>query len=165
MPGGPIECELRLAKAEDRPFLIEMARAACTLEGRPLPPADDPSVAASLPNADGAAIVAAQSGGRLIGAAWWVIREPPLGRDGNGAPLPELVMGVVEEDRGKGVGTALIHALADNAAKHFSALTLNVHLLNPAIRLYIRTGFQVAGAGRGRFGVAMTRTLGRLSDS
>jgi hypothetical protein len=36
---------------------------------------------------------------------------------------------------------------------------LNVHLRNPAARLYTRTGFRVAGKGRGWFGVAMTREL------
>jgi len=53
----------------------------------------------------------------------------------------------------------LIDALADEAAKHFSVLTLNVHLRNPATHLYTRTGFRVAGAGRGWFGVAMSRPL------
>ena len=53
----------------------------------------------------------------------------------------------------------MIDALADEAAKHFSALTLNVHLRNPATHLYTRTGFRVAGAGRGWFGVAMSRPL------
>lgn len=54
----------------------------------------------------------------------------------------------------------LVEALADRAAERHSALTLNVHLLNPAVRLYVRTGVRVAGAGRGRFGVPMRRDLG-----
>jgi hypothetical protein len=41
-----------------------------------------------------------------------------------------------------------------------SALALNVHLANPAARLYMRSGFRIAGAGRGWFGVAMVRALG-----
>jgi hypothetical protein len=40
-----------------------------------------------------------------------------------------------------------------------SALALNVHLLNPAIRLYIRACFKVAAAGRGWYGVAMSLPL------
>jgi GNAT superfamily N-acetyltransferase len=157
---GGIEYELRLAEPDDRPFVIEMARAACTLEGRPFPPADDPEVIALVPKSQDAAIVASETNGRLLGAAWWFTHEPPLTRDANGEPLPELAMAVIEEERGKGVGGALIEALAEHAAEHFPALTLNVHLLNPAVRLYTRTGFRVAGAGRGRFGVAMIRSLG-----
>jgi hypothetical protein len=47
-----------------------------------------------------------------------------------------------------------------NATTHFTELALNVHLRNPAARLYTRSGFRVlAGKGRGWFGVAMTRRL------
>jgi len=49
--------------------------------------------------------------------------------------------------------------LAVEAARHHDALTLNIHLRNPAARLYSRTGFSVAGADRGRLGVAMIRPL------
>ncbi len=68
-------------------------------------------------------------------------------------------MAVVEGERAKGIGAALVEALADEARKRFSALTLNVHIRNPATHLYTRTGFTVAGAGRGPFGVAMSRPL------
>jgi hypothetical protein len=44
-------------------------------------------------------------------------------------------------------------------------LSLNVHLRNPAARLYTRTGFEVAGKGRGPFGVAMVRTLPSRTQS
>jgi len=50
-----------------------------------------------------------------------------------------------------------VEAIAEHAAERFDALTLNVHLANPATRLYMRTGFTVVGAGRGPFGVAMSR--------
>ncbi len=149
---------LRPARPEDRAFVIEMARLACTIEHRAPPPADSPSVTALLPEPD-AAVVAADDGGRPVGAAWWHIRRPPLLRGADGEPLPELVMAVVEEERGRGIGGSLVEALAEEAAKRFSALTLNVHIRNPAVRLYTRTGFSVAGAGRGRFGVAMSRPL------
>lgn len=66
-------------------------------------------------------------------------------------------MAVVETERGKGIGAALV----DEAAKHFDELTLNVHFRNRAAHLYTRTGFIVTGAGRGRFGVAMSRPLDR----
>ncbi len=138
--------------------MIEMARLACALEDRPLPSAHVPEVIALLPGPD-AVVLATDDDGRPVGAAWWHFHEPPLLRDAGGEPLPELVMAVVEAQRGRGIGAALVEALADRAAERFSALTLNVHIRNPAARLYTRTGFIVAGAGRGPFGVAMSRPL------
>ena len=159
MSGDAGEYELRLARAEDGEFLIEMARLACTLDGRPVPSGDDPEVVGVLPVAGDAAIIAADTNGMRVGAAWWHIHEPPLVRDADGRPLPEMVMAVVEAQRRRGIGTSLVEALAQHAARRFSALTLNVHLHNPAVRLYTQTGFRVAGPGRGWFGVAMSRPL------
>jgi uncharacterized glyoxalase superfamily protein PhnB len=69
-------------------------------------------------------------------------------------------MAVLEVARGRGVGAALIDALVHEAtSRAVSELALNVHLANPAAHLYMRTGFRVAGAGRGWFGVAMVRAL------
>ena len=111
-----------------------------------------------MPGAD-AAVIATDDEGRPIGAAWWHVRDPPLLCDAKGRPLPELAMAVLEGERGRGIGAALVDALAAEVCKRFSALTLNVHLRNPAAHLYTRTGFRVAGAGRGPFGVAMSRAL------
>lgn len=155
--------QLRRATPQDRAFVVEMARLACTLEDRPLPPADAPDVLALLPGPD-VAVIATDDGGRPLGAAWWHLHEPPLLRDPKGAPVPELVMAVIDEERRKGIGAALVEAVAEEAAKCFSALALNVHIRNPAAHLYTRTGFRVTGAGRGWFGVAMSRPLiGRQS--
>lgn len=77
----------------------------------------------------------------------------------DGSPIPELTMAVAVGSRGRGIGAALIEALVTEAAPQFSVLALNVHLRNPAARLYMRAGFRVAGKGRGWFGVAMTRDL------
>jgi GNAT superfamily N-acetyltransferase len=150
---------LRRAEAADRPFLIEMARFACTLADRPLPSPSDPDVLATLPGEADGALVACDSSQQPVGAAWWHVHEPPLLRDADGRTLPEMVMAVVEHARGRGVGTRLIEALIGEAARHHRLLTLNVHLLNPAVRLYVRSGFRVAGAGRGWYGVAMSRSL------
>jgi GNAT superfamily N-acetyltransferase len=79
----------------------------------------------------------------------------------DGSPIPELTMAVADGARGQGVGAALIEALVSEARPHFPVLALNVHLRNPAARLYMRAGFRVAGKGRGRYGVAMTRQLRR----
>ena len=161
MPENPgLAFVLRSGVAEDRSFLVEMARHVCALEGRALPAADDPEVVAFLPDSPDAAVVVAVDGSdRRLGAAWWVLREPPLLLGSMGDPLPELAIAVVEDQRGKGVGTALLDALVDRAGGRFPALALNVHLLNPAVRLYIRVGFKVAAAGRGWYGVAMTLPL------
>jgi GNAT superfamily N-acetyltransferase len=85
--------------------------------------------------------------------------KPFVVEDEDGTPVPEMAMAVVAEARGQGIGSALIEALAQEAAQRFSQLSLNVHLRNPAARLYTRTGFRVAGAGRGWFGVVMRRLL------
>jgi GNAT superfamily N-acetyltransferase len=132
MPDNPgLPFVLQSGAAEDRSFLVEMARHVCTLEGRALPAADDPEVVAFLPDSLDAAVVVAVGGSdRRLGAAWWVLHEPPLllGRTGN--PLPELAIAVVEDQRGKGIGTALLDALVDRGRGRFPALALNVHLLN-----------------------------------
>jgi GNAT superfamily N-acetyltransferase len=150
---------LRSAVTGDRAFLVEMARQVCTLEGRPLAAADDPQVVASLPDSLDAAVVAVDRSDRRLGAIWWVSREPPLLRDPEGSPLPELPIAVVEDQRGKGIGRALLDELVARARGHVPALTLNVHLLNPAVRLYVRAGFTVVAAGRGWYGVAMSLPL------
>ena len=115
--------QLRLAEPEDMPFVVEMARLAGTLEDRPLPSPDAPVVIAVLPEPN-ATVLAISEDGLPVGAAWWHFHEPPLLHDPSGEPLPELVMAVAEGERGKGIGAALIDALADEASKHFSALTL-----------------------------------------
>lgn len=150
---------LRLAQAEDRAFVIEMARMACTLDGRPVPSADAPAVVALLPGAEDVAVIAVDDDAQPVGAAWWHIHDPPLLVDADAEPLPELAMAVVEHRRREGVGTALVEVLARQAAQRYDGLTLNVHLRNPAVALYVQTGFRVAGAGRGWYGVAMRRSL------
>jgi hypothetical protein len=49
---------LRSAEADDRGFLVEMARLASALQGRPLPAADDALVRGLLPVSLDAAIIA-----------------------------------------------------------------------------------------------------------
>ena len=78
----------------------------------------------------------------------------------DGAQVPELVVAVTPSDRGRGVGRCLLDAIATRAAEHgYDRLALNVHIRNPAARLYSRAGFVVAGKGRGPLGVAMVRQL------
>jgi GNAT superfamily N-acetyltransferase len=149
----------RPARAGDEAFITEMARQASTIEDRPLPEADAPVVLAVLPPSLDAAVIAADETGRRLGAAWWHWHEPPLLLDADGAPLPEMMVAVDQDARGGGLGAGLIEALVSKAAEQSDAVALNVHLRNPAARLYTRTGFRVAGQGRGWFGVAMRRNL------
>ncbi len=142
----------------DWAFIVEMARLASTIEDRPLPPGDDPELVQGLPPSPGASLLALDDAGRPVGAAWWRVREPALVVAPDGAPVPELVVAVVPADRGRGVGRRLLDELAARAAHHgHDRLALNVHIRNPAVRLYSRTGFVVAGKGRGPLGVAMVR--------
>jgi GNAT superfamily N-acetyltransferase len=157
---GATEVNFRTATPADRLFVIEMAREACALEGRhPFPASDDPAVIALLPDAY-EAVVVAERAGEPVGAAWWRVHEPALVTDGDGEAIPEMAMAVVKEHRRAGIGTALVAAVVDSASQQFTAMALNVHLLNgSAIRLYTRAGFRVAGAGRGPLGVAMINRL------
>ena len=78
----------------------------------------------------------------------------------DGEPVPELVIAVMPADRGHGVGRCLLDDLTARAAEHgYDRLSLNVHIGNPAARLYSRAGFVVAGKGRGPLGVAMVLQL------
>lgn len=160
----------RDAHAGDEEFLVEMARQASAKgdwgvdeprvsDKHLIPDAAAPVVCAVLPPCVETAVIATSDTGRWVGAAWWHWHQPPLLVDANGEPLPEMLVAVVEDERGAGIGTALIEALADKASRRFTAIALNVHLRNPAARLYTRTGFRVAGQGRGWFGVAMKRDL------
>ena len=148
---------LRPGGEGDRNFVIEMARQACIIEDRPLPPANAPEVLEMLPASGDGVVIAVASGEKRVGAAWWHFHNPILLRSDDGSPLPEMIVAVEGNTRGQGVGTMLINAIAVRAEGEFPALSLNVHLRNPAARLYTRTGFHVAGRGRGWFGVAMER--------
>lgn len=151
---------VRPASADDTPFVGEMARHAATLEDRPLPPSDAEDVLELLPDEDDPVVVADEPSQARVGAAWWTTKGEPL--VSHLPDAPEVCMAVVPACRGRGVGTALLEALIEEADRRgVDALVLNVHLRNAAaLRLYMACGFRVAGAGRGWFGVAMARTAG-----
>ena len=145
------------ATAADWPFIAEMARHASTLEGRPLPDAED--VEDKLPSENDIAVVARDSGAQPIGAGWTLMRDEPLLRDEDGEALPELFMAVDESARGQGIGGQLLDELEDQARGKYKALTLNVHEQNPARSLYASKGFIEVGPGRGTYGIAMKKEL------
>jgi GNAT superfamily N-acetyltransferase len=94
-----------------------------------------------------AGVVAVDSSGRRLGAAWY--RLFPAGAPGYGfiAPdVPELSIGVAEDARGRGVGGALLDALLQTAREQgFRRVSLSVDRRNPALQLYERKGFRDAG--------------------
>ena len=161
--GRSVLINVRAAAELDQVFIVEMAREASIIENRPLPAADSEEVRDVLPRDLAAALIAVSADGERAGAAWWHQHDPPLARDSRGQPLPELVVAVRAEDRGHGIGDSLIEALTLHAATYFSAIVLNVHIRNPAARLYSREGFTVLGKGRGPLGVCMRRDLSPAS--
>ena len=77
--------------------------------------------------------------------------------------LPELCIGVAPGQRGRGVGGALLDALFIRSTGTVEAMCTNVHIRNPAQKLYKRKGFQIVGHGRGPLGIAMHKDL-RLQE-
>ncbi len=154
---------VRAGEPSDAAFIVEMARLASVIEDRPLPPADDPALVRGLPKSPDTAVLALDDDGHRVGAAWWHLRDCPLVVTPDGAQVPELVIAVTPCDRGHGVGRCLLDAVAARAAEHgYDRLALNVHICNPAVRLYSRAGFVVAGKGRGPLGVAMVLQLSAI---
>jgi len=77
---------------------------------------------------------------------------------------PELVVAVMPEFRGRGIGRRLLHALAERARNRHPALCLTVRVGNPALRLYEQVGFErLPGGDRinrtGGLSIGMVRRL------
>ena len=89
--------------------------------------------------------VIAEADGAPVGAAW--LRFLPAADPGYGfvAPdVPELTIGVAGDWRGRGVGRALLRALAGQArSAGFRQISLSVERKNFAQKLYLSEGYQV----------------------
>jgi ribosomal protein S18 acetylase RimI-like enzyme len=153
------EVRLRAATPDDGAFIVEMTRHACVIEDRPLPDPDDDEVREMLPPPGVVPIIAEDESGLPVGAVWTYYRSPPLRCDAAGVALPELCIGVAPGRRGAGIGGRLLVALFADLAPDFDAMCANVHVRNPAKRLYERTGFRVVGQGNGPLGLAMVKDL------
>lgn len=84
---------------------------------------------------------AAEVGGQIVGLCW--CREmADFGHWQKG--IPSLAISVKKPYRGKGIGMCLLEALK-TALKEagYKGLSLSVQKSNPAVRLYLRAGFQV----------------------
>ncbi|MCV7224663.1 GNAT family N-acetyltransferase [Mycolicibacterium komossense] len=150
---------LRAATSDDDFFVVEMARHACVIEDWPLPDPDDDEVLEMLPPAGVVPIIAEDDTGAPIGAVWTYRGDPPLRCDPAGVPLPELCIGVTPGHRGVGIGAMLLDALFAELAKDHETMCTNVHVRNPAKRLYERKGFRVVGQGNGPLGIALVKDL------
>lgn len=151
--------QLRAATPRDRGFVVEMARHACVIEDWPLPDPDDDEVREMLPASGAVAIIAEDRQGAPVGAVWVYHSSPPLRIDAAGTPMPELCIAVAPGQRGAGLGAALLDALFAELAQTFATMCTNVHVRNPARRLYERKGFREVGQGHGPLGIAMVKDL------
>jgi ribosomal protein S18 acetylase RimI-like enzyme len=111
-------------------------------------PLSDPSITRYLEgwgrSGDAAVVALDTTNARRIGAAWY--RLMPSDDPGHGfvdTSTPEIVIAVVPDRRGTGVGGALLRALLSTAGSQgFDALSLSVRRNNTfAVRLYKRNGF------------------------
>ena len=82
---------------------------------------------------------AAETGGRVIGAAWTRVMDD-YGHIENG--VPSLAISLYEQYRGQGIGTSLMRAvLAELKQRGYAKVSLSVQKANAAVRLYQRLGF------------------------
>lgn len=147
--------KIRLATQADVPFLREMLyEAVCWRPHQPRPPLDEilaePELAKLL-NGWGRkgdiAVVAEWEDGTPVGAAWyrfWTAENHSYGFVD--ADTPELGIAVRQEMRQRGIGTALLTALLEQARRSPRAqISLSVEPENYSRRLYEKLGFKRVG--------------------
>jgi ribosomal protein S18 acetylase RimI-like enzyme len=158
MTAGAPTFRIRDAIASDEPFLWRiLSLAAATPPAEP-PPVDaarlDPGLSPYLVGwgRPGDAGVIGEVDGQPVGAAWY--RHFPSAMPGYGfvaEQIPEISLGVEAAWRGRGIGRALLTALAERArGAGTAALSLSVDANNvPALALYQSMGFRTAGGDAG----------------
>lgn len=147
--------EIRAVTTDDLSFLWEMSWQAAAVNDEVRAMGRDAALA--MPSIrkylDGwgrpgdAGVIAISADGRPLGATWYRLFPVENPAYGFVAPdIPELGIGVVADERGKGVGRALLDALLTRAREDgYRAVSLSVDRQNPALRLYKRAGFRDAG--------------------
>jgi ribosomal protein S18 acetylase RimI-like enzyme len=95
--------------------------------------------------------VIAEAGGERIGAAW--LRYFPAADPGYGFvadDVPELTIGVAVSWRGRGVGRAMLRAVAGQAVSAgIRRISLSVERKNIAQQLYLSEGYQIVDSSDG----------------
>ncbi|HLV99508.1 MAG TPA: GNAT family N-acetyltransferase [Ktedonobacterales bacterium] len=88
-----------------------------------------------------------------LGAAWIrVLREEQQISRLIAEGTPELVIAVLPESRGQGIGTQLLTHLLKTASQVYPAVVLSVRKSNPARALYERMGFEIVDTVCNRVG-------------
>jgi GNAT superfamily N-acetyltransferase len=62
------------------------------------------------------------------------------------APMHVIDISLLPEYRGRGIGSALLQGLLDEAGRSGAAVSLTVDMSNPAARLYERLGFRTVSS-------------------
>ena len=82
-----------------------------------------------------------------IGAAWLrLLTGEEAGYGHVHDEMPELSIALLPSYRGQGIGSRLLGRLILAAKLQFEAISLSVSQQNPAVRLYLRFGFEVVGS-------------------
>ena len=87
--------------------------------------------------------IVAESGGKVVGAAWARIMDDysPVEND-----TPSLAISVLREYRGRGAGTQLLQRLLESLrSKGYKKVSLAVQKANYAVSMYKKAGFRTAG--------------------
>jgi ribosomal protein S18 acetylase RimI-like enzyme len=90
------------------------------------------------------ALVVVVEDGELVGAVWYRFWGPEQHSYGYVAPeIPELAIAVRPVFRRRGIGHQLLEAILKTAASQgIEKISLSVEIENPALKLYLRHGFQ-----------------------
>lgn len=144
---------IRPAVEDDQAFLWDMLYLAIYIpEGQRRPPRsilETPQLACYAREwgrwpGDRGFIAVERATGRSVGAAWLRLFPPEeKGYAYIDERTPELSIALLPEYRGRGLGSALLQALLEDASRDHEAVSLSVGKGNPAARLYRRLGFSV----------------------
>lgn len=100
--------------------------------------------------------------GRRLGAAWLRLQPEGASTGYIDDETPELVIAVLPECSGQGLGSALLAALIEQVRGQAPAIVLTVRDGNPARRLYERHGFVTIDRVSNRAGTTSSRMLLRF---